>query len=63
MVLSGGSDARYVPSGHLLYALGGTLFAVPFDVSTTSVVGNSLSVEDEEHKLRIIVETARRVWG
>jgi 5-methyltetrahydropteroyltriglutamate--homocysteine methyltransferase len=29
----------------------------------TSVIGNSLSVEDEERKLRTIVETAERVWG
>lgn len=29
----------------------------------TSVVGNAVSVEDEEHKLRVIVETAERVWG
>jgi 5-methyltetrahydropteroyltriglutamate--homocysteine methyltransferase len=29
----------------------------------TSVIGNSLSVEDEEYKLRAIVETAERVWG
>src|SRR5262249_10611180 len=27
-----GSDGRYLPTGHLLYALGGVLFAVPFDV-------------------------------
>lgn len=29
----------------------------------TSVVGNALSVEDEEYKLRTIVQTAERVWG
>jgi 5-methyltetrahydropteroyltriglutamate--homocysteine methyltransferase len=29
----------------------------------TSVIGNALGVEDEEHKLRTIVETAERVWG
>jgi 5-methyltetrahydropteroyltriglutamate--homocysteine methyltransferase len=29
----------------------------------TSIIGNSLSVEDEERKLRTIVETAERVWG
>jgi 5-methyltetrahydropteroyltriglutamate--homocysteine methyltransferase len=29
----------------------------------TSVIGNALSVEDEEYKLRTIVETAERVWG
>jgi 5-methyltetrahydropteroyltriglutamate--homocysteine methyltransferase len=29
----------------------------------TSVIGNSISVEDEEHKLRAIVETTERIWG
>ena len=31
IVIDGGSDGRYLPTGHLVYALGGTLFAVPFD--------------------------------
>jgi hypothetical protein len=30
-IIDGGSHARYLPSGHIVYALGGTLFAVPFD--------------------------------
>jgi len=30
---------------------------------STSVLGNAISVEDEERKLRTIVETAGRVWG
>jgi 5-methyltetrahydropteroyltriglutamate--homocysteine methyltransferase len=29
----------------------------------TSIVGNAISVEDEEYKLRTIVETADQVWG
>ncbi len=29
----------------------------------TSVIGNAVSVEDEERKLRVISETAARVWG
>src|SRR5215211_2715397 len=29
----------------------------------TSIIGNALSVEDEECKLHAIVETAERVWG
>ena len=29
----------------------------------TSIVGNAISVEDEEYKLSTIVETAERVWG
>ena len=29
----------------------------------TSVVGNALTVADEERKLRTIARTARRIWG
>jgi 5-methyltetrahydropteroyltriglutamate--homocysteine methyltransferase len=29
----------------------------------TSIVGNAINVEDEEYKLRTIVETAEKVWG
>lgn len=29
----------------------------------TSVVGNALSVEDQEHKLHTIVETVEKIWG
>jgi eukaryotic-like serine/threonine-protein kinase len=38
-LLPGGSDARYVPTGHLVYALGDALFAVAFDVSRLEVSG------------------------
>jgi WD40 repeat protein len=44
LLIEGGSDARYLPSGHLVYALGGTLYAVRFDLSTLSVSGNPLPV-------------------
>jgi 5-methyltetrahydropteroyltriglutamate--homocysteine methyltransferase len=30
---------------------------------STSIIGNELSVEDEKAKLRLVAETARRVWG
>jgi serine/threonine-protein kinase len=33
------SNARYVPTGHLVYAVGGHLFAVPFDLSRMRVEG------------------------
>jgi 5-methyltetrahydropteroyltriglutamate--homocysteine methyltransferase len=29
----------------------------------TSIVGNALTVEEQEAKLRIVAETARQVWG
>ena len=43
-VFEGGSAARYVPTGHLLYVRGGTLFAVPFDVSRGRVSGQAVAV-------------------
>jgi eukaryotic-like serine/threonine-protein kinase len=33
-IFEGGSNARYVATGHLLYANGGVLFAMPFDVQS-----------------------------
>ena len=35
----GGMDARYVPTGHLVYASQNVLYAVGFDVSSLAVVG------------------------
>jgi len=39
VVIQGGRDARYLPTGHLLYALRGTLLAVPFDINSLAVTG------------------------
>ena len=39
ILVKAGSNARYVPTGHLVYARGGTLFAVPFDVKRMAVTG------------------------
>ena len=39
VLIDGGTDARYVPTGHLVYALQGTLLAVPFDVDALEVTG------------------------
>ena len=44
LLIEGGSDARYLSSGHIVYALGGTLYAVRFDLSTLSVSDNPLPV-------------------
>ncbi len=40
----GGSDARYVPTGHLVYALKGVLFALPFDGGNLEVLGGPVPV-------------------
>jgi serine/threonine-protein kinase len=44
ILVEGGSDARYVPTGHLVYALGGTLFAVPFDARRLQVTSGPAPV-------------------
>jgi serine/threonine-protein kinase len=43
-LVSGGSDARYLPTGHLVYASGGVLFAVSFDDRRLATAGGPLPV-------------------
>ena len=43
-VLFEGSDARYVPTGHLLYGLNESLMAVAFDVTESKVVGRPITL-------------------
>jgi len=40
VVWRGGRDARYVPTGHLVYAQGTTIFGVPFDTGRRAVTGS-----------------------
>jgi len=47
--------SRYVPLERLALS--------PQCGFATSIIGNAISVEDEEFKLRTIVETAERIWG
>ncbi len=42
IVLEGGNDARYLPTGHLVYALGDGLFGIAFDADTLSVTGGAV---------------------
>ena len=39
VVLEGGTDARYLPTGHLVYVSGNTLFGIAFDADTLSTTG------------------------
>ena len=39
ILVRGGSDARYLPTGHLTYSVGNDLFAVPFDLGRLEVTG------------------------
>ena len=44
VLVEGGADGRYVPTGHIVYAVGGTLFAVPFDVRRQEVRGGPTAI-------------------
>jgi serine/threonine protein kinase len=43
-LIEGGSDGRYVPTGHIVYVLSGTLMAVPFDARTLTVTAGSVPI-------------------
>jgi Tol biopolymer transport system component len=47
IILQGGTNPRYVPSGHLVYARAGTLMAVPFDLSRFQVTGEPIPVAED----------------
>ncbi len=51
-LIKGGLDARYVPSGHLVFAREGTLWAAPFDRTDLAVTGPEFRVlEGVSHAL------------
>jgi hypothetical protein len=43
-LIEGGTYARYAPSGHLVYAQGGELLAVPFDLGRLQVTRAPVSI-------------------
>jgi serine/threonine-protein kinase len=46
VVIQGGVSAQYVPTGHLIYALGRGLRAVPFDTARRETRGDAISISD-----------------
>jgi eukaryotic-like serine/threonine-protein kinase len=46
VLIDGGSDAHYVPTGHLVFGVEGTLRAVAFDLGRLAVVGTPAPVLD-----------------
>ena len=44
LLFEGGASARYVPSGHLVYANQGELWAVPFDVGQLQLSGSAIPI-------------------
>ena len=44
LLIDGGSDARYLPTGHLAYTIGGTVYAVAFDARSLKVSGQAVPI-------------------
>jgi serine/threonine protein kinase len=44
LVIDGGSDARYLPTGHIAYAVGGSIYAVAFDLRSLMVTGEPFPI-------------------
>ncbi len=47
VLIQGGHDAQFVPTGHLIYASEGTLWARPFDLQALEVRGNPVPVVED----------------
>ncbi len=47
VLIRGGMNARYVSTGHLIYARAGSLLAVPFDLKRLEVTGPPIAVVDD----------------
>ena len=44
ILIEGGRDARYLSTGHLIYALNGVLFGVAFDADRRTILGGPVSL-------------------
>jgi len=41
ILIKGGTAAIYVPTGHIVYAMGGSIYAVPFDAAALKTTGST----------------------
>jgi len=44
VLVNGGSDARYLPTGHIVYAVGNDLLAVPFDARSRRATSGPITI-------------------
>ena len=47
VLVNAGTDGHVLPTGHLVYSRGTTLFAMPFDEATLAVTGGAVPVQEE----------------
>jgi serine/threonine-protein kinase len=53
VLVSGGRDARYVPTGHLVYAYDNVLYARSFDVGSLEFTGGAVSIVEGVRRARL----------
>src|SRR4030095_2459668 len=53
VLIEGGSDARFVPTGHIVYSVGSTLLSVPFDAKELQITGDSVPVIEGVGRARV----------
>jgi serine/threonine-protein kinase len=61
-LIDGGSAPTYVPTGHLLYVVGGTLFAAPFDYQRRQLTGGVVSVVEGVGRFASAVSASPTVY-
>ena len=58
-IVEGATDARFVPTGHIVYAVAGTLFAVPFDLGKLAATGGAVPIVEGVGRVTAVTKRSR----
>jgi hypothetical protein len=61
-ILERGTDGRYIPTGHIIYFAGTTLFAVPFDLGRREATGRGVLLVENVSR-RLLADNPRPVYA
>jgi serine/threonine-protein kinase len=61
VIVEGGSDGRYLPSGHIIYMLGPNVLAVPFDLKSLSPTGEPTVVVESVMRSPISISASTQL--
>jgi len=60
VLIDGGADGRYLPTGQIMYAVGTTEFVVPFDAAKLAVTGSPVPTIENVQRA-VITESAAQI--
>ena len=63
VLIDGGRDGRYLPTGHLVYGLNSVLLAVPFDVNSRQVIGGPVPLVEGVRGATLNSQAGAMQWG